>query len=126
LSGRATDIIGQIFFVIFFALMGGIPLAILILGILNFVRAVTRHVTIVMQVLASILIWAFLTYAVVMIFIVVIYSFPYPLSPANELKATGFFILGCLLYAAAGAALIYWTKRQRQLSGPAQEDAATV
>jgi hypothetical protein len=126
LSGRTSDIIGQIFFVVFFALMGGIPLAILILGILNFVRAVTRHVTIVMQVLASILIWAFLTYAIVMIFIVVIYSFPYPLSPANELKATAFFILGNLLYAAAGAALIYWTKRQRQLSSPVQGDTAAV
>lgn len=106
--------------------MGGIPLAILILGTLNFVRAVTRHVTIVMQVLASILIWGFLTYAVVMIFIVVIYSVPYPLSPANELKTTGFFILGCFFYAAAGAGLIYWTKRQRQLSSPAQADQAAV
>jgi hypothetical protein len=126
LSGRANDIIAQIFIVIFFVLMGGIPLAILILGTLNFVRAVTRHVTIVMQVFASILIWGFLTYAIVMIFIVVIYSVPYPLSRANELKTSGFFILGCLFYAAAGAALIYWTKRQRQLSSPTEGGTAAV
>ena len=121
-----TDIVGQVFLVVFFVLMGGIPLTILILGILNFVRATTRQVTIVLQALASILIWAFLTYAIVMIFIVVIYSFPYPLSPADELKTTGFFILGCFLYAAAGAALIYWTKRQRQLSSTALGDKSAV
>ena len=74
MAGRANDIIAQIFIVIFLVLMGGIPLAILILGTVNFVRAVTRHVTIVMQVLASILIWGFLTYALIAIFIVVIYS----------------------------------------------------
>jgi hypothetical protein len=123
---NATDIVAQIFIVIFFILMGGIPLAILVLGILNFVRAAMRQVTIVLQVLASILIWVFLTYAIVMIFIVVIYSLPYPLSRANELKSTGFFILGCLLYAAAGAALIYWTKRQRQLSSTAETNTAAV
>lgn len=123
---KANDLIAQIFIVIFLVLMGGIPLAILIFGILNFVRAVTRHVTIVMQVLASILIWVFLTYAIVMIFIVVIYSMPYPLSQANEWKSTGFFIAGCFFYAVAGAALIYWTKRQRQLSAPAPTDTAAV
>jgi hypothetical protein len=126
LAKHANDIVAQVFIVIFFLLMGGVPLGILILGILNFVRAITRHVTIVLQVLAAIAIWVLLTYALVMIFIVVIYSLPYPLSPANEIKSTVIFILGCLFYAAAGAALIYWTKRQKELSGPTLVTAVGV
>ncbi len=96
--------------------MGAVPLAILVLGIMNFVRALARRGTIVLQALAALAIWTFLTYVIVMILIVVIFSLPYPLSPANELKSTAVFIVACLIYVAAGAALVFWTKRQAQLS----------
>ena len=97
--------------------MTGVPLAILILGTINFVRAAIRRGTIVLQVLTAIGIWIFLTYAIVMILIVVIFSLPYPLSPSDELKSTVVFIIACVIYAAVGLALIYWTKVQEKLSG---------
>lgn len=117
---HANDIVSQIFIVIFFVIMGAIPLAVLVLGVLNFVRALTRRGTIVLQALAALAIWTFLTYVIIMILVVVIFSLPYPLSPANELKSTAVFIVACLIYTAAGAALIFWTKRQVSLSQAAR------
>ena len=64
----------------------------------------------------ALIVWLVLTYAIVMIFIVVVFSLPYPLSPADEWKGTGLFAVACLIYAAVGAALIYWTKVQARLS----------
>ena len=113
---HANDIIAQIFLVIFFVLMGGIPLGILVLGTINFIRAATRRGTIALQALIALVVWTILTYALVMLFIVIIFSLPYPLSRADEIKSTVVFIVGCLIYAAVGAALIYWTKRQAALS----------
>jgi hypothetical protein len=107
---HANDIIGQILFVVFFIIMGVIPLGILILGILNFVRAITRRGTIVLQALAALLIWAFLSYVLIMIFIMVVFS------QVGDLKTTAVVMVRCLIYAAAGAALIYWAKRQTKLS----------
>jgi hypothetical protein len=101
--------------------MGAVPLTILVLGTINFIRALTRRGTIVLQILAALVIWAFLTYAIAMILIVIIFSMPYPLSPANEFKSTAVFLVGCFIYIAIGAGLVYWTKRQAKLSGPAPQ-----
>jgi hypothetical protein len=117
---QAHDILGQILLYAFGLVMGGIPIGILVLGVLNFARAFTRRGTIVLQALAALVMWTFMTYAVVMIFIMVIFSLPYPLSRADEVKSTLLFLAGSLVYAAVGAALIYWTKRQAKLSRPAQ------
>jgi len=104
--------------VAFFVIMGGVPLTILVLAIINVARAVTRQITILLQALAALALWIFLTYVIVMIFIVVVFSLPYPLSPADELKSTTIFLVACLIYAAAGGALIFWTKAQAKLSRP--------
>lgn len=113
---KANDIVGQILLVVFCVLMGGVPLAVLTLGIINSVRAVTRRGTIVLQVLAAMAVWIFLTYAIVMIVMVVIFSFKYPLSDADNLKSTAVAILATVIYAVVGSALIYWTRRQAKLS----------
>ena len=113
---QANDFIGQILLVAFFVIMGGVPLTILVLALINVARAVTRQVTIVLQTLVALALWAFLTYVIVMIFIVIVFSLPYPLSRADELKSTAVFIVACLIYSAAGAALIFWTKAQAKLS----------
>jgi hypothetical protein len=115
---QAHDIIGQVFLYAAFAIMAAVPLVILILGTYNFFRAATRRGTIVLQALTAISIWVFLTYAIVMILIVIIFSLPYPLSPSDELKSTVVFIIGCVIYSAAGAALILWTRAQARLSRP--------
>lgn len=113
---HANDIIGQILLVAFFAIMIAIPLAILTLGIVNFVRAITRRGTIVLQVLVAIAAWTVLTYLLFLVFIMVVFSLPYPLSHTDELKSTAVFLIGCLIYAAVGALLVYWTRRQAKLS----------
>ena len=117
---HANDIISQIFIVIFFVIMGAIPLTILVLGVINFIRALTRRATIVLQAIAALAVWTFLTYLIVMVLMVLIFSQPYPLSPRNELKTTAVFIVGCFIYVATGAALVYWTKRRAILSQTAQ------
>jgi hypothetical protein len=116
LLNKANDIVGQILLVVFFVIMGAVPLSVLILGILNLIRAVSRKGTIILQVLAAMAVWLVLTYAIVMIFIVVVFSFQYPLSDVDNLKTTAIVILGTVVYAVVGAALVYWTKRQAKLS----------
>jgi hypothetical protein len=53
-----------------------------------------------------------------MIFIMAVFSLPYPQSRADEVKSTAIFLVSSLIYAAAGAALIYWTRAQARLSRP--------
>jgi predicted cobalt transporter CbtA len=113
---KANDIIGQILLVVLFVVMGGMPLGVLVLGVINFIRAETRRGTIVLQILASLLIWTFFTYALVLILMVVIFSYEYPISPNDEIKTNAIVLIGTVIYAAVGAALIYWTRRQAKLS----------
>lgn len=113
---QANDIVGQVLLVVFFAIMCAVPLTVLVLGIINFVRALSRRGTIVLQALISLVLWTVLTYAIVLIFFMIVFSQKYPVSTPDELKTTAIFILATVIYAAAGAALIYWTKRQAKLS----------
>lgn len=50
---QANDIIGQVSLVVAFVIMTGVPLTILTLGTLNFIRAITRRGTIVLQALTA-------------------------------------------------------------------------
>lgn len=102
----------------FFVVMGGVPLAITVLAIINVSRAVTRQITVLLQALVSLALWAVLTYVVIMTFIVIVFSLPYPLTRADEVKSTATFLVACLIYSAVGAALIYWTRAQARLSRP--------
>jgi hypothetical protein len=113
---QLNDFLGPILLVIFAVIMGGTPLTIIIMAIRNLLRAGSRHGTILMQALTAVGIWVMLTFLLLMILMVIIFSFEYPLSQSDELKSTGVFILGSLLYAAIGAALIFWTSRQTRLS----------
>jgi hypothetical protein len=115
---RLHDIVGQVILVALFLVMCATPLSILVLGVMNFVRAMSRRGTIVLQVLVSLILWIFLTYALVLVFMMLVFSVEYPVSPAQEWKTTGWFTLGGVIYALAGAALVYWTRRQAQLSRP--------
>jgi hypothetical protein len=113
---QLNDLIGQIFLVVFCFVMGAVPLSVLVLGIINFIKATTRRGTIVLQALASLLIWIFLTYAVVLIFFMIVFEVPPRQTDVQELKTTGWFLLGGFIYTLAGAALVYWTKVQARLS----------
>lgn len=96
--------------------MGAVPLAVLALGIINFIKATSRRGTIVLQAFASLAIWIFLTYAVVLIFLMIVFEVPHPQTETQELKTTGWFLLGGFIYTIAGAALVYWTKAQARVS----------
>ena len=97
---------------VLFIVMCATPLSILILGIINFVRALSRRGTIILQALVSLILWICLTYALVLYFMILVFEAKYPLTPAQEWKNTGWFTLGGVLYSIAGAALVYWTRRQ--------------
>jgi len=96
--------------------MGATPLTILLIGTINFARALSRRGTIVLQVLASLVLWILLTYGVVLIFMMMVFNATYPSSTIDDWKMTGWFLLAGLVYTIAGAALVYWTKRQAKLS----------
>src|SRR5207248_1749661 len=67
-SKQVNDVLGQIWVIAFFAVMGATPLAILLLGILNFVRDSINRTKIVLQAVGALAIWTFLTFIIVMIF----------------------------------------------------------
>jgi phosphoglycerol transferase MdoB-like AlkP superfamily enzyme len=113
---QANDFLGTILLYAFAIIMGGIPLAILVLTIINLIRATSRRGTIVLQALASIVVWVLLTFVLIMVLMVTILTFNETPSQANEWKSTGVVILGTLIYVGVGAALVYWTKRQAALS----------
>jgi hypothetical protein len=112
----ANDIVGEILLVAFFVIMAATPLAILTLAVINFIRAANRRGTIVLQALVALAAWTILTYVQFMLFIVIVFSFPYPLSSSDELKALGFSCSTARSIPRIGASLVYWTKRQAKLS----------
>ena len=94
--------------------MGVTPLVILVLGILNFRRDKMRQAKAALQAVGAVVIWAILTFTIVMIFFMMAFSFPTYQSQTNELISTVIFICASVFYALVGAALIYWTKRQKK------------
>ena len=111
---QANQILGQVIAVVFFAAMGITPLVILGLGILNYRRDRLRQAKSALQTLGALAIWAVLTFVLIMIFIMTVFSYPASGSPANETMANAIFTLGSVFYAIIGAILIVWTKRQNR------------
>ena len=116
MSHQVNEILGQILLIVFFAVAGAAPLVVLVLSILNFSRYAARRTAITLKALAALAIWACLTFILVMVFIMVVFQFPAYKSQANETTGTVIFTVGTLIYALAGAALIYWMKRQSKRS----------
>jgi cytochrome bd-type quinol oxidase subunit 2 len=113
MSRQVSNLVGETIVIVFAIVAGGTPIVVLVLSILNFVRIKTRRVAIALKALAALAIWGFLTFVVVMLFIMVVFQWP---GSANELMDTAIFVVGLLIYAMAGSALIYWMKRQSKLS----------
>ena len=96
--------------------MGGTPLVIVVLGILNIVRNKLNRTTIVLQALAALAVWIFLTFAIVMIFFMTVFEYPAYRSRTDEIKSDAIFIVGTVIYFIVAGLLIYWTKRQSKRS----------
>ena len=112
MSRQAADILGQIFLVLFFAVMVITPLVILVLGIVNFRRDKLRQGVIILQAVAALAVWTILSFAMVMIFFMTVFEFPAYRSQADNLKSTVIFVVGGLVYFLVAGVLIFWTKRQ--------------
>lgn len=112
MSSHAADILGQIFFVLFFAVMVITPLIILVLGIVNFTRDKLRQGVIILQAVAALAVWIILSFAMVMIFFMTVFEFPAYRSQSDNLKSTVIFVVGGLVYFVVSGVLIFWTKRQ--------------
>ena len=109
------DTLGQIHAILFFAVMGLTPLAIVALGILNYIRGGARRIEIVVQALASLVIWTILTVTIVMIFFMTVFEYPAYRSRSDEMKSTAIFVGGSVIYFLIGGVLVfwsYWTKRK--------------
>ncbi len=112
MSRQVTDVLGQIFLVLFFAVMVITPLVILVLGIVNFRRNKLRQGVIVLQAVAALAVWTILSFATVMIFFMTVFQYPAYRSQADNLKSTAIFVVGGLLYFLVSGVLIFWTRRQ--------------
>jgi hypothetical protein len=118
LSRQVTDILGQILFVVFFAVMVIIPLVILVLGIVNLRRNKLHQGVIVLQAVAALAVWTILSFALVMIFFMTVFEYPAYKSQSNEVISTAIFVGGSLIYFLVGGVLIFWTKRQTKRMPP--------
>lgn len=86
------------------------PLAILVLGVVNFRRDKLRQGVIVLQAVAALAVWTILTFVIVMIFFMTVFEYPAYRSRADEIKSTAIFVGGSLIYFLVGGVLIFWTK----------------
>ncbi len=109
---NVNDILGQILFLAFFAIMVITPLIILVLAIINVRRDALRQGKSILQAVGALAIWICLSFAIVMIFFMTVFSYPVTSSPSNEMKANVIYIAGTLVYFIVGGVLIFWTKSQ--------------
>jgi len=112
LPRQMNDILGQILFVLFVAVMLVTPLVILVLGIVNLTREKLHQGVIVLQAVAALGVWIILTVVLVSIFIMMVFEYPAYKGQRNEVIGNAIFLGGSLIYLLVSAVLIYWTKRQ--------------
>jgi hypothetical protein len=114
LPGRINDILGQILVLLFFAVMVITPLVILGLGIVNLSRDKLHQGVIILQAAAALAVWTILSFAIVMIFVMVTFEpLTYKSQPSEALN-NAVFVGGILIYFLVSAVLIFWTRRQTQ------------
>ena len=106
MSGRTSDVFGQISVLLFFAVMAITPLVILVLGIVNLTRDKLHQGVIILQAVAALAVWAILSFAIVMIFIMITFE-----PPTNKLLSEAIYVGGILIYFLVSAILIFWTRR---------------
>jgi len=111
LPGRINDILGQILVLLFFAVMAITPLIIIVLGIVNLSRDKLHQGVIILQAVAALAVWTILSFAIVMIFIMVTFEPLTYKSQPNETLNNALFVGGILIYFLVSAVLIFWTRR---------------
>ena len=113
---RLNDITGLILLYGFFFVAGATPLVLVGTSVFNFLRNAPRRTAIVLKTLTALVIWACLTFIVVMVFIMIVVSYSNPgSSSAQDLLFNGIFAVEALVYLGVSVLLIYWMWRQRRL-----------
>jgi hypothetical protein len=107
LPGKINDILGQILVLLFFAVMAITPLFIVVLGIVNLSRDKLHQGVIILQAVAAMAVWTILSFAIVMIFVMVTFE-----PPTNKVLSEAIYVGGILIYCLVSGVLIFWTKRQ--------------
>jgi hypothetical protein len=88
------------------------PLIILVLAFVNVRRDTMRQGKSILQAAGALAIWVCLSFVIVMIFFMTVFSYPVNESPSNGMKANAIYIGGTVFYFIVSGALIYWTKSQ--------------
>ena len=109
---NVNDILGQILILAFFTVMVITPLIILVLAFVNVRRDTMRQGKSILQAVGALVIWVCLSFVIVMIFFMTVFSYPVNESPSNEMKANAIYIGGIVVYFIVSGALIFWTKSQ--------------
>jgi hypothetical protein len=118
LSRQLNNIIGEICFVLYFAVMIITPLVIVVLGIVNITRDKMQQGVNILQAAAALVIWIILSVATFSAFIITTFSYPVYKTGSNEIINNVVFIAGGVIYFLVSAVLIFWTKRQtRRMPG---------
>jgi hypothetical protein len=114
MNAKLIDIAGQITLYGFFFTACATPIAVLALAILRFIQSDKPRYGFALKGLAALLIWGVLTFVVISLFIVIVFSVTYDQASreAVDLKMTIVFALVCWIYALAGGGLVYWVQRR--------------
>jgi len=113
---RTNDIIGLILLYGFFFVAGATPLVLVGTSVFNFIRNAPRRLAIVLKTLAALAVWAFLTFTVVTVFIMIAVSYSTPQgSSTQDFWLNVVFAVQGLIYLAVMLLLIYWMWRQRRI-----------
>jgi uncharacterized membrane protein YedE/YeeE len=87
------------------------PLVIMVLGIVNLSRDKLHQGVIVLQAVAALAVWTILSFAIVMVFIMVTFEPPTYKSQPNPMLSEAIYVGGILIYFLVSAVLIFWTRR---------------
>jgi hypothetical protein len=114
MNANMIEIAGQITLYGFFFTACATPIAVLALSILRFIQAEQARYMFALKGLAALLIWGVLTFVVVSVFIMMVFSVSYDQASraAVDLKMTIVSALVCSIYALAGGGLVYWVQRR--------------
>ena len=110
MSRQMSDLVGEIFIILYFALMVITPLVILVLAILNFRRDKLQQGVTILQAAAALVIWVIVTVATFTVFIMSTFSYPVNTTRSNEIMSNVIFIGGGVIYFLVSAVLIFWTR----------------
>lgn len=111
MSRQLSNILGEVSFVLYFAVMVITPLVIVVLGIMNVRRDKLQQGVSILQAVAALAIWTILSIATLTIFFMTVFEYPAYRSQRDNLKSTVIFVAGGLIYFLVAGILIFWTKR---------------